>query len=48
MCSSFRDQLIIDVEYVNKQTIKIYINKQTNNIYENKQTTAIAGFNPNS
>ena len=39
MCSSFRDQMIIDIKYVNKQT---------NNMFINKQTTAKAGFNPNS
>ena len=39
ICSSFRDQLIIDIRYVNKQT---------NNMYINKQTTVKAGFNPNS
>jgi len=39
ICSSFRDKLIIDIKYVNKQT---------NNMYINKQTTAKAGFNPNS
>ena len=39
ICLSFRDQLIIDVKYVNKQT---------NNIYINKQTTAKAEFNPSS
>merc|ERR1712243_133563 len=38
-CSSFRDQLIIDIRYVNKQTHGMYINKQT---------TVKAGFNPNS
>ena len=36
---SFRDQLIIDVKYVNKQT---------KNMYLNKQTTAKAGFNLHS
>ena len=45
---SYSGLLIIDIEYVNKQTNKIYINKQTNNIYINKQKTAKAGFNPNS
>ena len=39
ICSSFRDQLIIDIRYVNKQT---------NNMYINKQTTVKAGFIPNS
>ena len=35
-CLSSRDQLIIDIKYVNKQTNKIYINKQTNHIFINK------------
>ncbi len=35
--SSFRDQLIIDIKYVNKLT---------NNMYINKQTTFKAEFNP--
>ena len=39
ICSSFRDQLIINIKYKNKQT---------NNMYINKQTTVKAGFNPNS
>merc|ERR1712239_109837 len=39
ICSSFRDQLIIDIKYVNKQT---------NNMYINKKTTVKAGLNPNS
>merc|ERR1712101_53644 len=39
ICSSFRDQLIIDIRYVNKQT---------NNMYINKQTTVKAGVNPNT
>ena len=39
ICSSFRDQLIIDLKYVNKQTKNMYINKQT---------TAMAGFNLHS
>ena len=39
ICSSLRDQLVIDIKYVNKQT---------NNMYINKQTTVKAGFNPNS
>ena len=39
MSSSFRDQLIIDIKYVNQQT---------NNMYMNKQTKAKAGFNAKS
>ena len=38
-CSSIRDQLIIYLKYVNKQTNKLYINKKT---------TVKAGFNLNS
>ena len=37
--SSFRDQQIIDIKYVNKQT---------NNMYINKQTKAKAGFSQKS
>ena len=29
ICSSFRDKMIIDIKYVNKQTNNMYINKQT-------------------
>ena len=39
ICLSLRNQLIIDIKYVNKLT---------NNMYINKQTAVKAGFNPNS